>query len=158
MVAMNLKKLAAAAVIIVAAAQWVYRHNAPAPQAGPVQVQTQGSQTSSSPGDPVAAAFAQHTSGRAMVVEGRVDRVLADDQEGSRHQRFVLRTPSGITVLVAHNIDLAPRLEGLREGESLRLSGEYVWNERGGLLHWTHRDPNGHHAAGYIERDGRRYQ
>jgi Protein of unknown function (DUF3465) len=127
---MNLYKLAAAAVIIVVAGLSIYRHSAQVPDAGPALVQTPVTATSS----------------------------YAADQEGSRHQRFVLRTRSGITVLVAHNIDLAPRLEDLREGESLRLSGEYVWNERGGLLHWTHRDPNGHHAAGYIERDGRRYQ
>ena len=93
-----------------------------------------------------------------MVISGSVDRTLSDDNDGSRHQRFILRTSSRHTVLVAHNIDLAPRLEGLREGEVLRLRGEYQWNERGGVLHWTHHDPQGRLEGGYIERQGRRYQ
>jgi hypothetical protein len=61
-------------------------------------------------------------------------------------------------LLVTHNIDLAPRLDGLQKGERLVLRGEYEWNPEGGVLHWTHRDPGGTHPAGYIERDGRRYQ
>lgn len=39
---------------------------------------------------------------------GRVLRVLADDNDGSRHQRFILALASGRTLLIAHNIDLAP--------------------------------------------------
>jgi hypothetical protein len=109
-------------------------------------------------GDEAAEAYRSHARGRVLTVQGRVQRVLADDREGSRHQRFVLRTASGQTVLVAHNIDLAPRLEGLAAGEMLVIRGEYQWNEQGGLLHWTHRDPGGNHPPGYIERNGRRYQ
>lgn len=93
-----------------------------------------------------------------MSVQGEVDRLLADDNQGSRHQRFIIRTASGHTLLVAHNIDLAPRLEQLREGEALRLHGEYVWNDRGGVIHWTHHDPQGRRDGGYIDRMGRRYQ
>ncbi len=108
--------------------------------------------------DPAAAAFARRARGEWMTVQGEVDRILADDNDGSRHQRFILRTSESHTVLVAHNIDLAPRLEGLREGEGLSLRGEYEWNERGGVLHWTHHDPQGRRSGGYIDRMGRRYQ
>ncbi|NUR23610.1 MAG: DUF3465 domain-containing protein [Frateuria sp.] len=89
---------------------------------------------------------------------GIVVRILPDDTEGSRHQRFILRLPSGQTLLVAHNIDLAPRVSGLKEGDRVEYSGEYEWNPKGGVLHWTHLDPAGRHAAGWLKHDGRTFQ
>lgn len=106
----------------------------------------------------VAAAMAAHQSNVAILGEGTVVKLLPDDQRGSRHQRFLLRLSSGATLLVAHNIDLAPRLDALRAGDSLRFAGEYVWNERGGVLHWTHHDPQGQHRDGWLELADRRYQ
>ena len=70
-------------------------------------------------------------------------KLLADDRQGSRHQRFLLRVDGGPTILVAHNIDLAPRVTSLHEGDAIAFSGEYEWNARGGVVHWTHRDPSG---------------
>jgi hypothetical protein len=96
--------------------------------------------------------------GSQLTTGGVVTRILADDRDGSRHQRFIIRADSGGTLLIAHNIDLAPRLDGLTVGERVRVSGELAWNPRGGTLHWTHRDPQGRHVAGYIEWRGRRYQ
>ena len=106
----------------------------------------------------VAKAFAARQSDVAINGEGEVIKLLPDDRRGSRHQRFLLRLASGATLLVAHNIDLAPRLDDLEVGDRLRFAGEYVWNERGGVLHWTHGDPRGTHAGGYLELNGRRYQ
>lgn len=97
-------------------------------------------------------------SGGLLNTSGVVVRVLADDRDGSRHQRFIIREDSGETLLIAHNIDLAPRLEGLRVGDRVRIAGEFVWNPRGGTVHWTHHDPQGRHVPGYIEWRGRRYQ
>lgn len=97
---------------------------------------------------------------RNLQVEGRgtVVRVLADDSEGGRHQRFILRLDSGQTLLIAHNIDLAPRLRTLRVRDSVAFFGEYEWNEQGGAIHWTHRDPAGTHVAGWLKHRGRVYQ
>lgn len=89
---------------------------------------------------------------------GRVAAVLADDNDGSRHQRFILRLASGQTLLVAHNIDLAPRIKPLKVGDSVSFYGEYVWNEKGGVLHWTHHAPQGRHPDGWLKHKGRRYQ
>lgn len=97
-------------------------------------------------------------SGTMLRVSGRVQRLLADDREGSRHQRFIIALESGTTLLVSHNIDLAPRLDGLATGDRVEVYGEYEWNDKGGLVHWTHRDPDGSHVAGYIQWRGRRYQ
>lgn len=101
---------------------------------------------------------ASRRNGSLLTTSGVVIRVLEDDRDGSRHQRFIIREDGGKTLLIAHNIDLAPRLDGLRPGERVTVSGEYVWNARGGTVHWTHRDPQGRHVAGYIEWRGRRYQ
>src|SRR5687767_5564239 len=92
-------------------------------------------------------------------VEGRgvVRRILPDDNRGSRHQRFILALDSGQTVLVAHNIDLAPRVAGLREGDEVAFSGEYEWNEQGGVIHWTHRDPAKRHQPGWLKHNGVTY-
>ena len=89
---------------------------------------------------------------------GIVTRVLSDDNDGSRHQRFILRLPSGESLLVAHNIDLAPRVTGLQTGDTVSFNGEYEWNDRGGVIHWTHDDPRGSHIDGWVEHNGRRYQ
>ncbi|QEO09004.1 DUF3465 domain-containing protein [Protaetiibacter larvae] len=85
---------------------------------------------------------------------GTVERVLTDDVEGDRHQRFILRLPIGFTVLVAHNIDVAPRLDGIAVGDTVEFFGEYEWSEEGGTVHWTHRDPAGVHEDGWLKWDG----
>ena len=107
---------------------------------------------------PPARAMEQWRSGQQVQGEGTVVRILTDDNDGSRHQRFILRLDSGRTLLVAHNIDLAPRIPELREGDAVAFSGEYEWNDRGGVIHWTHDDPQGRHAAGWLQHNGRRYQ
>jgi hypothetical protein len=108
--------------------------------------------------DPIARAFASQASGVQVEGEGTVIRVLPDDTNGSRHQRFIVQLESGQTLLIAHNIDLAPRINGLKEGDSVRFNGEYEWNEKGGVVHWTHHDPRGKHAAGWLMHNGKRYQ
>ncbi len=106
----------------------------------------------------LARAFEQRT--RNLQVEGRgvVQKVLSDDNDGRRHQRFVVALASGQTLLIAHNIDLAPRVVGLSEGDVVSFSGEYEWNPEGGVIHWTHRDPSKRHPAGWIKHSGKVYQ
>ncbi|RPI32003.1 MAG: DUF3465 domain-containing protein, partial [Actinomycetota bacterium] len=89
---------------------------------------------------------------------GTVIRILADDTEGDRHQRFIVRLASGQTLLIAHNIDVAPRVADLREGDAVAFRGVYQWNAEGGLVHWTHHDPDGSHAPGWIRHEGRTYE
>ncbi len=93
-----------------------------------------------------------------MLVEGSaiVDRTLSDDNEGSRHQRFILSLENGHTVLVAHNIDISPKIP-LKAGDWIDYRGEYEWTEQGGVIHWTHHDPQGRHLDGWIFHDGEFY-
>lgn len=103
-------------------------------------------------------AYESRTSNLQIEGGGRVVTLLSDDNDGSRHQRFIVRLNSGQTLLVSHNIDLAQRIDSLVEGDSIRFYGQYEWNEKGGVIHWTHNDPSGSHMAGWIEHKGRRYQ
>jgi len=106
----------------------------------------------------IAEAYESRKSDLQVGGSGEVIRVLSDDVDGDRHQRFILRLGSGQTLLIAHNIDLAPRLSPLNEGDLVEFFGEYQWNDRGGLIHWTHRDPQGRHVAGWLKHQGRTYQ
>jgi hypothetical protein len=106
----------------------------------------------------LAAAFENRQSNVQVQGSGRVSRVLSDDNDGSRHQRFVVQLASGQTLLVAHNIDLASRIAALKAGDQVEFNGEYEWNAQGGVIHWTHRDPQRSHADGWIKHDGRTYQ
>lgn len=93
-----------------------------------------------------------------MHAEGRVKAVLADDNDGSRHQKFILELSNGLTVLVAHNIDLAPRIENLKKDDVVEFYGEYEYNPKGGVIHWTHHDPQQRHIAGWLKYQGKTYQ
>lgn len=103
-------------------------------------------------------AFVAPQSGEQTRGSGVVTRILADDNDGSRHQRFILEVDSGRTLLIAHNIDLAPRIAGLKVGDTVEFYGEYEWNDKGGVIHWTHHDPNGRHVGGWLKHGGRTYQ
>lgn len=80
---------------------------------------------------------------------GMVTRLLHDDRDGSRHQRFIADLRNGQTLLVVHNIDIASRIP-LGIGDRVKLRGLYEWNDLGGLVHWTHHDPHGEETGGYI--------
>ena len=105
----------------------------------------------------IEAAFKNRQGDLQVQGQGRVVRLRSDDVDGSRHQRFILELDTGQALLIAHNIDLAPRLEQLRKGDMVSFYGEYEWNDKGGVIHWTHHDPAGRHEDGWIEHKGKRY-
>ena len=106
----------------------------------------------------LASAFANHSSNIQVQGDGQVTKVLEDDNIGSRHQRFIVQLATGQTLLVTHNIDLAERIASLKAGDTVEFSGEYEWNPQGGVIHWTHRDPQGRHTDGWIKHKGKMYQ
>ncbi|MCP1660164.1 DUF3465 domain-containing protein [Neisseria perflava] len=103
-------------------------------------------------------AYELHRSDIQVQGEGVVVKTLPDDNKGSRHQRFILKLSSGQTLLVAHNIDLADKIKGLKKGDRVGFNGEYEWSKQGGVIHWTHHDPNGSHADGWLAHNGKMYQ
>ena len=139
-----LKKLAFLGVVAVIA-YVAYGHHAALPVSAPA---TQAVTTPTN-----GAASAREISGAGTVL-----KILPDDDVGSRHQRFILRLASGQTLLVAHNIDIAPRITALNEGDTVEYKGEFAWNPKGGVVHWTHHDPAGQRQAGWLRHNGQTFQ
>jgi len=119
---------------------------------------TSGSLQTISEKSSIVAAFEHKQSNIQVTGTGKVNRLLRDDLKGSKHQKFILSLSSGQTILVAHNIDLSPRLDSLAMGDEVSFAGEYEWNSRGGVVHWTHKDPHGRHADGWLRHNGILYQ
>lgn len=139
---------------------YLNRQPARTPDAYPESATVQGEYTPApgSGADLIAEAYANRAAGLQVSGEGTVSRLLDDDHDGSRHQRFILRLESGQTLLVAHNADLAPRIDALGVGDVVEFNGVYEWNDRGGVLHWTHHDPQGEHEPGWLRHRGRTYE
>ena len=108
--------------------------------------------------DRIARAFQQRQSDLQVRSSGQVIAVLPDDHEGSRHQKFILELPNGQTVLVAHNIDLAPRIQSIQKQDQVEFYGEYEYSDKGGEIHWTHHDRARKHVDGWLKHQGRTYQ
>jgi len=92
-------------------------------------------------------------------VTGRavVKRLLHDDVVAPRHQKFLLELTNGTTILVAHNTDVAPQVP-VQEGDQVVIRGSFIYNAKGGLIHWTHHSNSPRHQGGYIDFNGARYQ
>ena len=103
--------------------------------------------------------YAEKRSTLEVTAEGMVTRVLADDSGPSGvHQRFVVRLAGSTqTVLVDNNVTIGQRAPVLPDNDVI-VHGEYVWNDQGGLIHFTHHDPAHTHEGGWIEFKGVRYQ
>jgi len=103
-------------------------------------------------------AYQNRQSNLQVTGKGKVIRILADDNNGSRHQKFIIQLASGQTLLISHNIDLAPRISGLSKNDDIEFNGEYEWNAKGGVVHWTHHDPRGRHEDGWLKHRGSLYK
>jgi hypothetical protein len=107
----------------------------------------------------IAADFTDHQSPREVTADGTVVRLLSD-QQGSDgvHERFIIRlTSENLTLLIEHNISIGQRVP-VSLGDEVVIHGEYIWNSHGGLIHFTHHDPQGTHEGGYIIDHGSIYQ
>lgn len=126
-------------------------------QSNPAFIQSFAGQGTAS-NQTLASAFENRTSNVQVGGSGIVIRKLTDDTSGSRHQKFILKLSSGQTLLISHNIDLAPRINSLNKGDTVNFYGEYEWNSKGGVVHWTHHDPRGNHISGWLKHNGATYQ
>ena len=103
-------------------------------------------------------AFSAHRNLPQVQGSGIVVKALKDDTKGLKHQKFLLKVSDNITILIAHNLDLAPRVEDIHEGDVIAFKGEYIYTSKGGTVHWTHKDPRGNHQAGWLKHNGKTYE
>lgn len=106
----------------------------------------------------LASFFENQESNKQILVKGVITRLLADDIDGDAHQRFIIRLDNDQTLLIAHNIDLAPRVPDIKTNQLIYVYGEYEYNDEGGVVHWTHKDPDGSHEDGFIFYNGVQYE
>ena len=107
--------------------------------------------------DKIRQAADSQQSGWWLTTQGKVIKTLKDDTKGHQHQKFLIKLAPDITLLVAHNLDLAPRVP-LKKGDTIKIRGRYEWNNRGGVIHWTHHDPKGRKKDGWIYHKNQYYQ
>lgn len=88
-------------------------------------------------------------SGEWIEDSGYVRRLLSDDNDGSKHQRFIIDLRDRQSLLIAHNIEVANRVP-VGMGDRVWFRGMYEYNDLGGLVHWTHHDPLGIEDGGWI--------
>ncbi|MEG1489522.1 DUF3465 domain-containing protein [Acinetobacter sp.] len=123
-----------------------------------VHVDTKPSSLQTQDDEKIQQAFQEQRSNIQVQSRGLIKAILRDDNNGSRHQKIILELSTGQTVLVAHNIDLAPRIENLKQGEIVEFNGEYEYSPQGGVIHWTHHDPQNKHVGGWLKYKGQIYQ
>ena len=106
----------------------------------------------------IVADFQNHRSNVEVTADGTVVRLLTDQTSATgTHERFIVKLLTGeITVEVEHNVSIGARAP-VAEGDHVIVHGEYVWNAQGGVIHFTHHDPQGTHEGGYIQDNGKTY-
>lgn len=107
--------------------------------------------------DEVVAAQNNHVTHGEITCTLPVKRMLPPDNSGERHEKFLLEMSNGSTILVAHNTSRAPVVP-ISAGDLVTVHGEYIWNAKGGVIHWTHLSDTPSHPSGYIDFGGQRYQ
>lgn len=103
--------------------------------------------------------YAERRSSVEVTADGVVTSVLPDQTGPSgRHQRFIIRLAGATqTVLIENNVTVGQRVP-VAAADPVTVHGEYIWNDQGGLIHYTHHDPSPGHEGGWIDHKGIRYQ
>lgn len=71
------------------------------------------------------------------------------------HEGFIVLTAAHKHVRVEDNTDITGAIP-LRLGEPVAVQGQYACDD--GVVHWTHRDPEGRHWSGFITAGGHTYE
>jgi hypothetical protein len=96
-----------------------------------------------------------------VTASGAVARIFGTRLGRSgEHEGFLLHLRGaaghGLTVRVEDNVDITGPIQ-LQTGDDVEVRGEYIFDPSGGIVHYTHHDPRGHHSSGYVKVRGRLY-
>lgn len=86
----------------------------------------------------VASAYDSRRSDLWLTMSAPVSRLLPNSYGRFEHERFILRCPSGQTVLIENDVSVGQRVP-VGPGDPVAVHGQYIWNPQGGLIHYTHR-------------------
>lgn len=128
-------------------------NNNQAPEAVPGGQQGDGSVGQ----DDILAAQANQDRKVELTFSAPVCRLLPDDTKGLPHQLFLVQLNNGSMVKIAHDTKYAPHVP-IRPGDLVTIKGEFIYNRKGGVVHWTHHSDTPRHEGGYIEFGGKRYE
>lgn len=156
---MQRKKLKPAMVLLViailAVTWWLEKREAR--DAPPVEPPTKTGEATAPAGGAIEKAFRAKRSKVWVEDEGEIVHLLPDDRIAPRHQLCLVELASGHTIKISHNVDLAPQVPW-RKGDSLAFRGRFEWNDKGGVVHWTHHDPRGRKKGGWLRHEGKTYK
>lgn len=97
-------------------------------------------------------AFHHHSSGQWLTIHATVIRLLPDSVARYRHQRFIVRCVSGQTLLIVNDVSIGQRVPAVA-GDAVTVHGQYIWDPQGGLVHFTHHDPEGGTGGWILDRN-----
>ncbi|NUN05797.1 MAG: DUF3465 domain-containing protein [Bdellovibrio sp.] len=96
---------------------------------------------------------------RVNYVEGgslTVTKVLPNDEDGRKHQKWMVRLSNGNTMQAVYNSDMCPEVP-VKVGDVIAMGGMFLWTNSGPMLHWLHHDPRGNRPDGYVYVNGKYY-
>lgn len=85
-----------------------------------------------------------------------VVKVLPEDNQGLRHQKWVVKLSSGKTVTAVYNTSMCEEVP-VQVGDVVGLGGHFLWTNQGPIIHWLHKDPKRNRPDGYVELAGKKY-
>lgn len=90
---------------------------------------------------------------------GTVIKLVDEEPPGSGTtlQKFVVTLENGHILLVAHDTAIAPRIP-LAVDDTVEFRGRYDWNAIGGLVYYTHHDPEMKRDDGWVRHKGKAYR
>lgn len=86
-----------------------------------------------------------------------VTKLLPDDRNGLKHQKWEARLSNGEVIQVVYNSDMGDRVP-VKIGDKFGVGGQFVWGrQRMGVMHWLHEDKREKRPDGYVFFNGTVY-
>lgn len=102
-------------------------------------------------------AFEQGRTGVWVSGHGIVAQLIGDETvSGERHQRMVVNVDGRLDLIVRHSTEQSERIP-VAQGDTVAFQGRYEWSGRGGVVGFTHHDPEQPGDGGWIRYQGTTY-